>query len=278
MTTTRDTMLPRIALVALALVTVGGVAHAQRVSPLEGKPPIMRRVEMRDGRFELSPQFMFSANEDFRQFVGVSIVAQYHINDWLGIAAQAGFGGGMDTGLTGRLVGDSPEAANGTLPATENGLQPSAQQFYAHLASIQYVMSLYAALTPFAGKLQFFGTGSLHYDTYVMIGFGGMGLTNSYTSDQVADSDCASGDPNRCLPQNAGFKAGGMFGLGVHLFFNDWFGLNLEARDWLASTNMGGLDVNRDRKLTSDDDTIANHLFFSVGVTFMLPPTAHISK
>ncbi len=266
--------------VLLALLLGPSLARAERKNPLEGQPAIRHKVEMRKLRFEVSPSFMTSINQDFRTFLGGSVVLQFHINDWLGIGAQVGFGGAVDTNLTG--------AINGILPATETGqgqaLQPSKDQFNSHLADIKANFSVYATVTPFAGKLSLFGAAFLKYDLYAMAGFGGLYLANNFQvtnqSHQATECDApttVSSDPNTCSPENDGFKAGGMFGAGVHLYFTDWVGVNIELRDFLANINQGGLDVNNDRKLNSADETLANNLFFNVGLTFMLPPTAKVS-
>jgi hypothetical protein len=45
-----------------------------------------------------------------------------------------------------------------------------------------------------------------------------------------------------------------------------------------VGANPGGLDVNGDRKLTKDDEGPQNNIFFGVGATFMLPPSARQSR
>ncbi len=249
-------------------------ARAEKRSVLETQPSIRHKVEMRKARFEIAPALVMSINQDFRHFIGGGIVLQMHITDWLGIGLQGAFGGGIDSGVTDRLAG-----ADGVLPANETGVQPSKDQFRDHLATINALGSVYLSLTPFAGKLMLFGALLLRYDLYGMAGVGGMNMTNTYSANNPGENDprCQNGDPNKCDPLNSGFKFGGMFGIGVHLFFNDWIGLNLEWRDYLASTNPAGLDVDNDRVVTDKDATISNNFFFSIGLSLMLPPTAKIS-
>jgi len=73
-------------------------------------------------------------------------------------------------------------------------------------------------------------------------------------------------------------KIGGQFGIGAHIYFNEWFGLQFELRDYIVGANPGGLDTNGDRKLDSHDEGAQNNLFFGIGLTFMLPPTARVSR
>jgi outer membrane beta-barrel protein len=264
--------------VLVPLFALAGVAHAGK-NVLEDQPSIRHKVEMRKARFEITPSFVMSINQDYRHFVGGGLVLQMHITDWLGIGLQGAFGGGIDSGLTSNL--------NAALPAQETGAQPSVQQFNDHLATINAMFSLYVTVTPFAGKLALFGALFLKYDLYGMAGIGGMNLSNTWDVNNpgAGDALCRNGDPNKCDPLNSGLKIGGMFGVGLHLFFNDWIGLNIELRDYLASTNPGGLDVDGDRRVgpvnqgdSNPDDTISNNFFFSLGLTIMLPPTAKISR
>jgi outer membrane beta-barrel protein len=265
--------------VALALLLLGSsFARAERKNPLEGQPAIRHKVEMRKMRFEITPGLMTSINQDFRTFIGGSVVLQFHITDWLGIGVQAGFGGGLDTGLTSKI--------NDVLQPTELGPQPSKDQFNSHLSDIKGAFSAYATVTPFAGKLSLFGAAFLKYDLYAMAGIGGLLIGNNFAASfnpsaahqmNECDAPMVHTDPNTCDPENSGFKFGGMFGAGVHLYFTNWLGVNIEIRDYLANINQGGLDTNNDFKLNSKDETLANNLFFNLGLTFMLPPTAKIS-
>ena len=52
----------------------------------------------------------------------------------------------------------------------------------------------------------------------------------------------------------------------------------ISRRDFLASTNPSGFVTQSGNVLANGkDETLGNNLFFSVGVTIMLPPTAKIS-
>ena len=60
--------------------------------------------------------------------------------------------------------------------------------------------------------------------------------------------------------------------------FTDWIGMQLELRDYVVKANPGGGDVNGDRRLTSADEGPQNNIFFTAGLTFVLPPKARITK
>lgn len=264
-----------VAALALAALSFVGTAHAERRNPLEGQPPERHKVEMRALRFEITPQFVVSLNQDFRHFIGGGLTLQFHITDWLGIQGQFAYGGGINTSLTDALAG-----ANGALPDMEGNAQPSKQQFLNHIATINMLISAAVAITPFQGKQSLFGALFLRYDAYALAGVGMMNLTNSFDPGSSPDPSCSATtpDPNVCDPKNAGLKVGGMLGVGVHLYFTDWIGLNIELRDFLAATNMGGFVVTSvDRRITSGDEQLNNNLFVNVGVSIMLPPSAKIS-
>jgi outer membrane beta-barrel protein len=263
----------------LVVLSATTTAQADRRNPLEGQPPIRHKVEMRKLRFEISPQFFVSLNQDFKHFLGGGATLQFHITDWLGITATIAGGGGVNTGLSDRL--SSGDQA--VLPAMERGLQPSREQFQAHLATINMMFDIGVAITPMAGKLALFGAAFLRYDLYAIIGIGGLNMANGW-SNYIAthaptdnDEMCLGQNPNHCDPSNSGFKFGGVFGIGVHLYFTKWIGMNVEVRDFVVSSNPAGLDVNGDRKVDGSDSTISNNFMLGLGLTIMLPPSPKIS-
>ena len=268
----------------LGVLSAGATAQAQqRKNPLEGQPSIRHKVEMRKNRLEVTPQLVVSVNQDFRHFIGGGAVIQYHATDWLGFAISVAGGGGLDTGLTTNI---DKQLRPENDPTGKTVFQPTQEQFRSHLASTQLLLAGYATLTPIAGKLNMFGALYLHYDLYGMGGIGFQRLTNGWdaypNANKTPQADCAASmtttDPNSCDPLNSGFKVSGMFGVGFHLYFNQWLGLNVELRDFLNSTNPAGLDVNGDRKVSAADETISNNIFVGVGLTFLLPTTAKISQ
>lgn len=278
---------------ALVIATQLAPATAQaedKKNPLAGQPAIRHRIELRKRRFEITPQLQVSMNQDFRHFIGGGAVLNFHINDWLGIALQVAGGGGVDSALGSsirdKLIPESKIPYNPAMTSDRPKFQPSQEQYTAHLGSVNLAASLYAQLTPMAGKLSLFGALYLRYDLYVMAGFGLMKVGNTWADYTNANKDspsrCSTAsidtDPNKCDPRNDGMKPAFMWGVGLHLFFTDWLALNLELRDFVAKTNMGGLDTNGDRALDESDGLITNNLFAGVGLTFMLPLRAKVSE
>lgn len=280
-------LLPILSLtIATSVLSASPALAEQKKSPLAGQPQIRHKLEMRKNRLELAPQLVFSINQDFRHFIGGGIAVQYHITDWLGLAVSFAGGAGLDSGLTSNIDGQLVKEGSGMSPQQ---FQPTREQFRAHLGTTNMLLGVYGTLTPFAGKLAMFGAAYARYDLYAIVGFGLMNITNTWDSynnpnKQASNSPACSdpkamvgADPNLCDPANGGFKPSGNFGVGLHVYFNEWLGLNLELRDYLNATNMGGLDVNGDRKLNSDDQTISNNLFVGVGLSVMIPIHAKVS-
>lgn len=270
----------RKTLTILALLLLSSTAaQAEKVSPLKGQGEVRHRPEMRKGRFEATPQFVVSTNQDFKHFVGGGLALRYNFTDWLGVGVAVAGGTTLNSGLTDRInaVLDNAEAKSQL-----SAFQPTKKQFNDHLVATNLLLSIYGTLTPIAGKLAIFNALYLKYDIYGMIGLGFQNLSNTWKATDPGNrtaNDCANNDadPRVCDPVNSGFKVSGMFGAGVHLYFNDWVGLNLELRDFLNSTNPAGFDVNGDQKISSKDETVSNNFFVGIGVSFVLPITPKVS-
>lgn len=261
----------------LLLLPVAPAAAARR-NPLAGQPAVRHRVEMRKLRLELSPLFVTSINQDFKHAFGPGLKLQFHILDWLAVGVEGAYTLNSRTALDDAVRGQLPTgpASSYTTPP-----QPNVGIHDEHLLGINYLGSVYAALTPFSGKISLFSALFLSYDLYGLVGFGLVHYAQDHccTKNEAPPQDpTVVGDPN---VQNgalfAGNRYGPMAGVGVHLFFNEWIGVHLELRDYIVSANPSGLDTNYDRRLTSDDESIQNNLFFGVGLTLMLPPKARIS-
>lgn len=280
-----------LGLPALLLIFAGqllpSTALAEHKNPLAGQPAVRHKLELRKNRFEVAPQFVVAMNPSFRVFMGAGAVLNYHLTDWLGLAIQVAGGGNVNSSLANAVNEQLLPAGMSGRPA----YQPTREQFKAHLQSLDFMGSLYAQVTPFAGKMQLFSALYTHYDFYGMVGVGMMHFNNgwgSYTGTKLPAGLCTTGagpniqsNPdglNGCDPMNAGVQVAGMFGLGFHVFFNDWVAFNAELRDYLANTNPGGLDTNGDNLLTKKDRNLSNNLFVGVGASFFFPLKAKISK
>lgn len=282
-----------------ALACLAAPAHAEGRNPLAGQPAIRHRVEMRKMRFEISPQFVMSVNQPYLIGVGGGAALQFHFTDWLGLGASFHYTANIAAPLAGRIEEALPPAYASASDPSAGLRQPSKQMFRDHVVGPQMLIGIYGTLTPIGGKFSLFNALFANYDFYGLIGVGLVNVTNPLASGMttypdtagtmrtVNDSALASAnDVNLQAPTPFnGLRAGGLFGIGVHIYFNHWIGLNLELRDYLYKSNPGGLDVNTTDNnadnspvLSSDDEFIVNNLYFGIGLTLMLPPTAKISR
>jgi outer membrane beta-barrel protein len=277
-----------VKLLPVFLLALSATAHADRRNPLDGQPAIRHKVELRKLRFEITPQFITSTNQDYRHAFGPGANLQFHLTDWLGIGVAGNYLFNSNTDLENRVRGQLPDENKGAVYIYP-GPQPTLQIHDQHVLQINALASVYASITPWAGKFSLFSSLFFSYDFFVNAGLGLVNYTQNGCCSHVArpphptPDDIAKGisvpDANlEDASQFAGLKVGGMIGVGVHIFFNEWIGLQLELRDYIVKANPGGLDVNGDRTLTSDDEGPQNNIFFGFGVTLMLPPHAKVSK
>jgi len=274
----RMRLLPLLVLLALPTLLPESTARAERRNPLAGPPAVRRRIHMRKLRFEVSPQFLTSINQDYKHAFGPGANLQFHLTDWLAVGAQGAYLFNSNTALEDRVRGVLPTTAYNSY----SGPQPNLQIHDQHVLAINAIISAYAQITPFYGKIAFFSALFMNYDLYVN---GGVGIVH-YKSSCCTPVDTANkpnydatmSDPNTQNGNFDGIKIGGQIGVGAHVYFNEWIGLQFELRDYIVGANPGGLDVNGDRTLDKKDEGPQNNIFFGAGVTIMLPPTARQSR
>jgi len=266
----------------LLLAVTSSTALGDRRNPLDGQPALRHKIEMRKMRFEVTPQFMTSTNQDYRHSFGPGANLQFHITDWIGVGVSGSYHFNSNTPLEDRVREQLPKGAY-----VYPGPQPNLQIHDQHVLNLNALASVYASLTPWAGKFAMFSALFFSYDFFVNVGLGLVNYTQNGCCSVVEDHPNAKDQANGLTVTDAntqdarffaGLKVGGMIGVGVHIYFTEWVGLQLELRDYFVKSNPGGLDTNGDRQLTSADETLQNHIFFGFGVTFMLPPGAKISK
>jgi len=261
----------------LPLLLVGALARdalADRRNPLAGQPAIRRMREMRKLRFEVTPQFLVSTNQDYKHAFGPGANLQFHITDWIGIGLAGAYLFNANTPLEDKVVAALPDG-----DYRYPGPQPTKRVHNEHVLAMDGMAAVYASLTPWHGKFALFSSAFANYDFYVNLG-GGFVHYNQNCCTTTGPVPVPGGipDPNLQDPRLfAGFKGAGMVGVGAHIFFAEWVGLQLELTDYFAVSNPSGLDTNGDRILDTKDETIQNHIFFGLGISFILPPKAKIS-
>jgi outer membrane beta-barrel protein len=272
-------------ILALGMVVIAPTtALADRTSPLEGQPAIRHKMELRAGRFELTPTFEATISADFKQTYAFGAKLDYHLNDWLSVGALIFYGVDANTGLMDQIVNSLPA------PGTPNTFPtPTQDQALQHANTMPLHGAVAVTFTPWAGKMGIFGKAFINYDIYIQGGLGFAQTKNDFggnDTDTICDQNCSDPDPKKQIfndprndgPHNAGFQPGLMVGGGIHLFFNGWAALDISFRDYLFTDNPGGLDYNADLQVTGDDRRFLSHLFVGVGLSMYLPMKENISR
>jgi len=265
----------RIAIcVGMALLTASASAE-ERKSPLDGQPAIRHRWEMRKGRFELGPSVGFSINRALRQAILVGAKLEYHLNDWLSLGADFGYGINLDTGLTTELKNQCEGTCMG--PAYyPDGTEKSFDAHKERFSNIQLAGDVRVAFTPISGKMGLFSKLFVGYDLYAFAGLGLALMSNKYDGPSEIDG----------ITQ--GFRVGPAFGFGMHLFMTKYFSMGVEIKDIAFSDNESGGDLTRGLsddelrdgtiKLDKDDKQFSNHWFVGINFTFFLPAGVEMSR
>ncbi len=299
-------------------------ALAKKPGVLEGKPVVVDRLELRKFRAQITPMIGMSLSQPFvhKGMVGANV--RFDFTDWIGVRASFMYGViNVDSKLLKALnsPGALPEGSATVNVDTYDGnpgpFRPDDQldnpaplhgDFKAGLTRLQYTGSLDLAFTPFAGKLGLFSALFTEYDIYIFGGFGFAGWQQHYPGqsststllqipnsvDPLGAGYCqdtvnAGGATNsECLlhpvKADGGFRAGGSFGAGLHLFITDWVSINPEVHDIIVAHNDAGLNATINdvppvvTNKTSGDRVIRHNATFNLGVTFYLPPKAKRSR
>jgi outer membrane beta-barrel protein len=253
-------------LAAMVVTALPQAAQAQRQSPLADAPAIRKRVELRERRGELGVGYGTTLGQDYYHTQFVTARLGFHLTDWLSIAAFGGFGvANVATGYHEKL--------NETL-APETGITraPTKAEAESSMSKIKMLAGLQLEFTPFTGKYSLFGKLFWHYDFYLL---GGGGFMNVEPTDASMLQACGAVGVDRCAV--SGWKPGFTAGVGMHTFFNNVVGLNIELRDFVAEINPSGRDVNGDGAADKEDITLGNTYMVAANIVFYLPPNAAIS-
>jgi outer membrane beta-barrel protein len=178
----------------LAAVTLlPDTAEAKRKSPLEGKPVVVRKLELHKMRVGITPFVGMSLSQAFvhKGYAGARL--HFDITDWIGLKGMFAYGViNRDAKLLKGLVGDSEGSGSlpvGDTPGTAtnptaapvrsqndfNNPAPLLHDFKSGLTRNNWLASFDVVFTPFSGKLGLFSGIFTEYDLYL---FGGLGLSS----------------------------------------------------------------------------------------------------
>ena len=209
---------------------------------------------LRYHRFELQPYFSFTLNDQFVSHDGPGLALNYYITNVLAVGVNGNFYAGLN--------GDSDF----------NFQNRRATRVAVPLNEYQWGANLNFTYVPVYGKFAGFSDFIFHYDAYVVGGVGAL----STRPIAVIDPD------NR----NFSFKPKVDFniGLGLRIFLNRWFAVNLEVRDYIYNEQLENLTVATgpvsnpsDKNSPANpntwlgDNSLTNNVQAQLGVSIFLP-------
>lgn len=288
-----------LAATLVAVTLLPDTAQAKRKSPLEGKPVVVRKLELRKLRFGITPFVGMSLSQTFvhKGYAGGKL--HFDITDWIGIQAKFAYGvisrdakllraltdesGGLPRGIPANTAENMTNAPARTV-ADFNSPAPLLHDFQSGLTRNDWLASLDLVFKPLSGKLGLFSGIFTEYDMYL---FGGLGIAGfgrhfpdarstsdllGYETDTESDNHCrdASGEFDTAgyrecflhpVSPDTGIKVGPSFGGGVNIFLADFASINLDVHDILTLNNPAGLNsTSTDRKPVVDrKDANWNH-------------------
>jgi outer membrane beta-barrel protein len=183
-------------------------------------PAVTGRLFVKQGRFELAPSVGLSLNDPFYDHVVLSAAANFHVLEWLFIGASADFYLSPERSIT-VVGGGSTERPSYNAPV--------------------YAARLEIGWAPIYGKLSLLAEKVLHFDTYVAVGAGVIG------------------------PSETDATVGFSIAIGQHYFLSEWLAVRLDIRDQIFELARAP-SVNEDK-------AIQNLFTVSLGFCFYIPPT-----
>lgn len=300
----------------VAITLLPDTAQAKRKSPLEGKPVVVRKLELRKLRFGITPFVGMSLSQTFvhKGYAGGKL--HFDFTDWIGIQAKFAYGvinrdskllkalndeaGGLPRGIDPNTDQNMSPAPARTL-ADFNSPAPLLHDFKSGLTRNNWLASFDVVFKPFSGKLGLFSGIFTEYDMYLFAGLGlanfGRHYPNQRSTAELLGLSTDTGNPatycvemdgttNReCylhpVKADTGIKVGPSFGGGVNIFLADFAALNLDVHDIMTYNNAAGLNATTTDvppKVDKQDANWNHNVMFSLGVTFYFPPKAKRSE
>lgn len=234
------------ALAFLGVTAMASAAMGQEIQlrgPLAGAPSCRRCVQYRAGRFELSPSFGISLNDDFSRHLTPGLNATYHVFDILGLGAYFGYGLNVPTPLTDAVanVRDEDRTPSANIPRGGDAFRQQVGQLNWILAAPQ------VTLIPLRGKLALFQALFVDTDFYLFAAPAFIGVTEraNFAGAPGMVYNGSEGDIQANQTARAGRVAiTGTFGVGLNFFINRFLSLGVEYRAYPFAWNTMGTDEN----------------------------------
>lgn len=201
---------------------------------------------LRDGRFEINPYYGQTMNDQFVSHPAFGLAVNYYLTNVIGV------------GINGNIYGNSTSDFNLQTSRAARIGQPITEYQWNANANFTYV--------PAYGKFAGFSDFIFHYDFYVVGGVGAI----STRPIAVVDPDNRTFD----YEPKVSFNVGG----GLRIFFNRWFAVMAEVRDYIFFDNLENPSVGQTVAQAQDpatwlspDSSFTNNVAAQLGVSVFLP-------
>jgi outer membrane beta-barrel protein len=282
----------------LGLAPTASAQDVHVTGPLAGAPAVRHMREYREGHVNLIPGIGYTLQDEYARSLMVTLEANYHFLEWLGIGVWGGFNvAPIDTDLTNQIhrFGQTAERNRLSLPECAAGdaacRGPNGEfvnAFNSQVGRVVWAASLHLMFVPLRGKLSLFQAVFIDTDLYIFGGVALFGITER-AATSVTAADCGGLSTSATCAASATARADRvavtpMFGVGMSFYANSWFGVMLEWRAFPFAWNNSGTDESgegRDRMPGSgfpdgvidgtDSRTTFNQMI-NIGLIFNLPP------
>ncbi len=220
------------------------LADAAKKDMHEQMYAVQQIYALRYHRFEIQPGWNFTFNDQFVSHPGPVLGLNYYITNVLAI----GLGGGYYFNNDSTFNAQTRRAARVAVPLTE----------------YQWQGALNFTYVPMYGKFAGFSDFIFHYDAYIVGGVGAI------STRPIAVVD----------PDNRSFKWGSPkvdfnIGIGLRVFLNRWFAIDLEMRDYIFIDKLENTAIvigrETDQATWYDQNKLTNAVQAQVGVSIFLP-------
>ena len=181
-------------------------------------PSVTHRAFTKAGRFQIMPAVGISLNDPFFHYTMPTLGLSYHLFETFAIGLSAEYYGALSSQV---------QVTGGAVLPTPTFNKPS----YAARVEVEW--------SPLYGKISWLAEGVLHFDTYLSLGGGIVGVTSGNSSLGVS------------------------LAIGQHYFLNEWIALRFELREQVYN-------LARSPNI-APTPTLQNLLTASAGLCFYLP-------
>ena len=242
------------------------VADSAAAPALSAEKPVLEETVyvvqgkrfLTEGRFELTPQFALSVNDQFTAHTGLMISALYHLKENVAVEATAGAFFWWDEGASGPRLGGRDTDLTVELRQKES-LAPERVKLY----QFPYVAGANLQWSPLYGKVNVQDVVLGQFNLYLSVGVGVAGLQ--------LEKLTPSPDPNNRFVELKGLPIAltTTFGGGLRFYFTDWLGVRVEVRDYVMplSVFQSGESAVADADAPSFD--VTNLVLTQLGVSFV---------